>query len=218
MSPLSLQIECIESQPFAENSYIAHFEGSPDCVVVDPGMEPDLIEERLTEQGLQLKAILITHAHGDHIAGIPSLRTAWPECPVYIGRKEAPKLGDPWQNLSAQFGLPITLPPADILLDEGESFTVAGITLRVAEIPGHSSGHIVYIFEGAQSAVVFGGDVLFRGSIGRTDFPGGSLEALASGIRKKLYTLPDDTRILSGHGPETTVGREKRSNPYVRSE
>lgn len=218
MSPLSLQIECIESQPFAENSYIAHFEHSPDCVVVDPGMEPDLIEERLTEQGLQLKAILITHAHGDHIAGIPSLRAAWPECPVYIGRKEAPKLGDPWQNLSAQFGLPITLPPADILLDEDESFTVAGITLRVAEIPGHSSGHIVYIFEGAQPTVVFGGDVLFRGSIGRTDFPGGSLEALASGIRKKLYTLPDDTRILSGHGPETTVGREKRSNPYVRAE
>jgi len=180
-------------------------------------MEPDLIEERLAEQGLQLKAILITHAHGDHIAGIPSLRAAWPECPVYIGRKEASKLGDPWQNLSAQFGLPIALPPADVLLDEGESFSVAGITLRVAEIPGHSSGHIVYIFDGAQPAVVFGGDVLFRGSIGRTDFPGGSLEALANGIRTKLYTLPDDTRILSGHGPETTVGREKRSNPYVRA-
>jgi glyoxylase-like metal-dependent hydrolase (beta-lactamase superfamily II) len=217
LSPLSLQIETIESQPFGENSYLAYLAGSKECVVVDPGMEPDLILEQLDANDLNLAGILITHAHGDHIAGIPSMKARFPLAPVYIGREEAPKLGDPWANLSAPFGMPITLPPADVLLDDGQTFEVAGMTFEVAAIAGHSSGHIVFIWRGPERAIVFGGDVLFNGSIGRTDLPGGSFEALAKGIREKLYTLPDDTLILSGHGPETTVGQEKRTNPYVRA-
>lgn len=185
-------------------------------MIVDPGMEPDLIIERIRAQSLMPAAVLVTHAHGDHIAGIPSMKAEWPKCPVYIGRDEAPKLGDPWANLSAPFGLPITVAPADVLLDDGQVFEVAGIRLETAAVPGHSSGHVVFIWHGPERKVVFGGDVLFHGSIGRTDFPGGSFAQLEAGIREKLYTLPDDTLILSGHGPETTVGREKRSNPFVR--
>ncbi len=132
-----------------------------------------------------------------------------------IGRRDAPKLTDPELNLSAGFGLELISPPADVLVDEGETYCAAGFDLEVREIPGHSIGHVVFIWRGQTPAVVFGGDVLFAGSIGRTDFPDGSFEQLAEGIHRHLFTLPDDTQVLPGHGPPTTTGREKRSNPFV---
>jgi glyoxylase-like metal-dependent hydrolase (beta-lactamase superfamily II) len=118
-------------------------------------------------------------------------------------------------NLSGLFGLPITSPPADRLLDDGESFSVAGLAFTVREIPGHSSGHVVFLMESCTPPVVFGGDVLFQEGIGRTDFPDGDFAALAAGIRGKLYPLPDGTIVFPGHGPETTVGHERRHNPFV---
>ncbi len=127
-----------------------------------------------------------------------------------IGRGDAPKLTDPWLNLSAAFGAAITSPPADVLLDEGQTFEAAGFRLEVREIPGHSSGHVVFLWKGGSPWVVLGGDVLFAGSIGRTDFPDGSFADLAEGIHEKMFTLPDDTLVLSGHGPATTIGEEKR--------
>ena len=111
----------------------------------------------------------------------------------------------------------IVSPPADRLVNEGDVLEFAGIRLEVLEIPGHSPGHVVYVVR-EEPIIVFGGDVLFRGSIGRCDFPGGSQERLTSGIRKKLYTLPDDAIIYSGHGPQTKVGHEKRTNPFVQAE
>ena len=111
--------------------------------------------------------------------------------------------------------MPIQSPPADRLVHEGDALELAGIALEVREIPGHSPGHVVFLVRD-QPIVIFGGDVLFRGSVGRCDFPGGSMALLESGIREKLYTLPDDTVVYPGHGPATTVGHEKRTNSFVR--
>jgi glyoxylase-like metal-dependent hydrolase (beta-lactamase superfamily II) len=132
-----------------------------------------------------------------------------------IGAGDAEKLVNPELNLSAAFGLAITSPPADRTLREGERFTAAGIELEVLEAPGHSVGHIVLVCKQVEPWRVFGGDVLFAGSIGRTDFPDGSLETLRTAIHEKLFTLPDDTIVYPGHGPATTIGREKRTNPFV---
>jgi glyoxylase-like metal-dependent hydrolase (beta-lactamase superfamily II) len=118
-------------------------------------------------------------------------------------------------NLSGQFGVPLVTPPADVLVGEGDVYKGAGFELLVRETPGHSSGHVVFIWREGRPVVVFGGDVLFAGSIGRTDFADGSFEQLASAIHDKLFTLPDDTQILPGHGPITTVGHEKGTNPFV---
>lgn len=211
-----LRIETIESMPFAQNTYVANLLGNAGCVVVDPGLEPDLILNYLRREKLTPAALLITHGHCDHIAGIPAMKQAWPECPVVIGRGDADCLTDPRKNLSAQFGLPYQCEPADVLLDEGEIYTAAGMEFETRTIPGHSGGHVVFVTRGLTPTVVFGGDVLFSGSIGRTDFPGGSFETLARGIREKLYALPDDSVVYPGHGPATTIGQEKRTNPFVK--
>ncbi len=194
---------------------MAHLEGRSDCLVIDPGFEPDKILAYLDEQKLSPAAILNTHGHSDHIAGNGALKERWPDCPLVIGENEAEKLTDPWQNLSAEFGFEIISPPADVLVMEGEVYSAAGFDLTVREIPGHSSGHVVFIWHDATPKVVFGGDVLFDNGVGRTDFPDGNFETLAKGIREKLYTLPDDTIVLPGHGVGTTTGREKRTNPFV---
>lgn len=208
-----LQVQAIESMPFAENTYVAHLAGRTDCVVIDPGLEPDLILSYLADAGLTPVAILNTHGHGDHIGGNAALKQAYPGAPLIIGVGDAPMLTDPWENLSAMFGMPITSPPADRLLRENELLELAGQRWAILEIPGHSPGHIV--FRDLDRPVVFGGDVLFAGSVGRTDLPGGSFELLAEGIHKKLFTLPDDVVVYPGHGPVTTVGTEKRTNPFV---
>jgi glyoxylase-like metal-dependent hydrolase (beta-lactamase superfamily II) len=208
-------IATIVSAPFAENSYIAHFEGRDDCVVIDPGFEPEKIFDYIDEQQLAPAAFLITHGHADHIVGNVAMKERWPKVPIVIGREEAPKLTSAELNLSAGFGAPLVSPPADILLDEGEVYKIAGFEFEARTIPGHSSGHMVFIAHHLQPKIVFGGDVLFAGSIGRTDFPGGSFDALAEGIHRILFTLPGDTIVFPGHGPATTVAQEHAGNPFV---
>ncbi len=118
-------------------------------------------------------------------------------------------------NLSAAFGTPLVSPPADAIVLDGEVLSAAGIDLEVRSVPGHSPGHVVYLCRDQQPMLVFVGDVIFAGGIGRTDFPDGDYDGLIAGIRRQLFTLPDDTLLLCGHGPATTVGVEKRTNPFV---
>jgi len=204
----------VVSPPFMENTYVLRRPDRDDCLIVDPGSRSAEIAAMLQEQGVTPAAILLTHGHLDHIEGNWALRSQWPDLPILIGAGDAPMLTDPAKNLSAKYGKPITSPPADRLLTESDKVEVAGFEFDVFDIPGHSPGHIVYVLRSETPFVVLGGDVLFQGSIGRTDTPGGSLELLVTGIRKKLFTLPENTIVYPGHGDPTTVGEEKRTNPY----
>ena len=205
----------IESAPFGENTYVVSRRGGTECLVLDPGFEPGAIIGWIEDHGLTPVAILLTHGHSDHIAGNAALRERWPALPILIGRDDAPKLTDPAGNLSGAFGLALRSPPADRLLDDGESLELAGFAFTVVAIPGHSRGHVVFRTDDTSPRLVFGGDVLFLEGIGRTDFPDGDFAALAAGIRGGLYTLPDDTVVFPGHGDTTTVGHERRHNPFV---
>ncbi len=210
----ALQVQTIVSQPFEENTYVVWLPGRAEAIVFDPGLEPERILDFLSEQELNVDAILCTHGHGDHIGGNEALKHFFPDAPLIIGAGDAPLLTNPDLNLSGPFGMPIVSPQADRVVFEGDTVEAAGISFQVLDIPGHSPGHVVFVYR-ANPIVVFGGDVLFRGSIGRFDFPGSDGELLVEGIRQKLFTLPDDTVVYPGHGPVTTVGQEKRSNPFV---
>ena len=205
---------CIVSQPVAQNTYIARVAGRGDCIVFDPGFEPDKIFQSLESEDLVPSAILNTHGHSDHIAGNAAMKERWPTAPLVIGYGDANKLTDPDLNLSASYGMPMVSPAADSTVAAGDVFADAGLEFEVRETPGHSPGHVVFICKQHDPWVVFGGDVLFRGSIGRTDFPDGNHEDLLTAIREQLFTLPDSTIILPGHGPPTTVGDEKATNPF----
>jgi glyoxylase-like metal-dependent hydrolase (beta-lactamase superfamily II) len=215
--PTNLHIATVVSVPFDENTYIVWIKGDSRAVVIDPGLQPGEILAVLDDLQLELQAIWLTHGHADHIGGNAALKRRFPDIPILIHPFDEPKLTDPWQNLSAQFGLELISPPADRLINEGEVLEVGGIKWRVAHLPGHCAGHVVFISEGLEPTVVLAGDTLFHGSVGRTDFPDGDPPALLRGIREKLYTLPDSTIILPGHGEMTTVGEEKVSNPYVQA-
>ncbi len=212
--PPTVNIRTLVSMPFEENSYVVWLPGSTECVVFDPGLQPELIEECLREEGLTLAAILNTHGHADHIAGNAAMKQIAPDAPLLIGAGDAFMLENADANLSAGFGFAIVSPPAERTVSEGDTVEAAGLRFSVLDLPGHSPGHVVFVFEGAPTRV-FGGDVLFRGGIGRYDFPGSDGRRLLDGIRRKLFTLPDDTVVYPGHGPTTTIGHEKRTNPFL---
>ncbi len=209
-----LEIRTIVSMPFAENTYVAWLPQRSDCIVIDPGLEPEKITDFLQDERLSVAAILNTHGHGDHIGGNAHVKEQFPTAPLIIGVNEAHLLTDANANMSAPFGVPIVSPPADRLVREGEFVDAAGIKLEVMDVPGHSPGHVVYLYRDSP-CVLFGGDVLFRGSIGRYDFPNADGRLLLDGIRRKLLTLPPDTVVYSGHGPVTTIGDEKAFNPFI---
>ena len=215
MNQPKCQLVTILSVPFEENAYIARLEGRRDCLVVDPGLQPEKIIDYLEAEQLVPAAILNTHGHSDHIGGNAALKKKWPDCPLVIGASEAAKLTDPMLNLSAVFDTPLVSPPADAVVDDGQTYSAAGFDLLVRVVPGHSAGHVVYLWEAHDPPLAFVGDVIFAGSIGRTDFPDGSFPQLEAAIHQKLFTLPDQTQLLPGHGPPTTVGEEKRDNPFV---
>lgn len=209
--------------PFETNCYVvANSEVTADgegvectCWVADVGMEPDELIEYLRDQKLKPEAVVLTHAHADHIGGLFEFISAFPGTPVFIHTDEKDWLSDPVLNLSGLVGLPVTGPEPSRLLLHGETLTLGGEPWRVLHTPGHSPGGICLVHDRSKQSIV--GDTLFAGSVGRTDFPGSSPRTLEVSIRQHLYTLPDDTVVYPGHGPATSIGREKRFNPYVRT-
>ena len=212
---VSIQIQVVESQRFSQNTYVLWRKSNSEAFVIDPGFDTDRILQLLRKHSLTLTAIVLTHGHIDHIAGNAAMKAAFPDAPIIIGVNDAEMLTDPMLNLSGAYGIPLVSPAADRLVVEGDQLTVAGIELEVFDIPGHSPGHVVYLVRETTPMLVLGGDVLFQGSIGRTDFPGGSFDQLATGILTKLWPLPDATQVFPGHGPMTTIGIERETNPFV---
>jgi glyoxylase-like metal-dependent hydrolase (beta-lactamase superfamily II) len=192
------------------NFYLLVNEATNEAVVIDPGYGEDQILSLI--KPYQVKAILLTHAHLDHIGGLAATKEAT-GAPIYIHEAVKDWLIDPRLNMSVSFGQPIDGPPADELLYDGQRLALAGWVLEVRHTPGHTPGCVSFVADN----VVFAGDTLFQGSIGRTDFPGGDFDQLARSIREKLYTLPNETVVYPGHGPATTIGEEKRYNPFVRA-
>jgi len=211
----SVQVVKVVSALFDQNSYLVFREGRSDCIIIDPGFESQQLAQLSEEKQLAPTAFLCTHGHADHIAGNGLMKQHWPDVPLVIGAGDASKLTDPVGNLSAGFGVELTSPPADQLVKEGDVLELAGMRFEVRESPGHSAGHIIFLLKDQQPPLVFGGDVLFSGGIGRTDFPDGSFAELKESIHEKLFTLDDSTVVYPGHGPETTVGQEKNRNPFV---
>jgi len=215
LSETPVQITTVVSEMFAENAFIIHLKDRNDCIVVDPSFDTQSILQYLVHNDLTVSAILNTHGHTDHIVGNEAIKSQFPDAPLVIGSGDAPKLTDPQLNLSASYGLGIVSPAADRTVDHGDIIEFAGIRLETRNTPGHSCGHVVWIWHDTTPVVAINGDVLFAGSVGRTDFPDGSFEVLEQSIRQQLYTLPDDTIVLTGHGDNTTIGQEKRTNPFV---
>ena len=184
--------------------------------VIDPGAEAPRIMERIERSGLEPSLILHTHGHLDHAGGTAELaKLLGPGVPVGLHRDEL----ELYRNLAMQgrmFGLEAATPPEPtLLLAHGDRLGLGGLVLEVRHTPGHSPGGVCFVVHGAGEPTVIVGDVLFAGSIGRTDLFGGSFPILERSIREQLYTLPDETRVVCGHGPDTTIGRERRSNPFV---
>jgi len=187
-----------------------------EAAIIDPGEEAEKIVDRVRASGLRPTMILHTHGHLDHVGGTAELlRLLGGELPIGLNPDEM----DLYRNAPMQaqmFGLEVEAPPEpDLMLRDGETVVVGGIELEVRHTPGHSPGGVCFVVSGVASPVVIVGDVLFAGSIGRTDLMGGSFPVLEQSIREQLYTLPDDIRVVCGHGPDTTIGREKASNPFV---
>lgn len=206
-------IEAFALGPFETNCYLVREEGEDGCLIVDAGFDPGEMIRRVRQLDLSPRALLLTHAHADHIGGVAELRGEWPDLPILIHEAEREFLLNPHANLSAGMGVPVTAPAATGLLTEGEDVTLGPGRFHVLHTPGHSPGGITLYEPEAGAALV--GDALFNGSIGRTDFPHSDFETLARSIREKLYALPDETVVHPGHGPATTIGEEKRTNPFV---
>ena len=192
------------------NTYFVYREGSQDAVVIDPADYGEHIYESLQKNGFQVAAILLTHGHFVHIWGCEKLR-ALSGVKVYANEAEKDRLGDAKKNISAQAGRACTL-HADAYLKDGDVLELAGITFQMIATPGHTPGGCCYYME--EAGMLICGDTLFEESVGRTDFPGGSMSTLVRSIKEKLFTLPDNTKCYPGHGGSTTIGYEKQNNPF----
>ncbi|NLI60528.1 MAG: MBL fold metallo-hydrolase [Clostridiales bacterium] len=192
------------------NSYIIYDQEGKEAAVIDPGGDGESIINEINSRKLQLKYILLTHGHFDHIDAVGLLKDRIGG-QIAIHKEDADSLGDSHKNLSSALGRHSIQPQADRLLEHGDSLMIGNIELKVIHTPGHSLGSLCFLTEGA----VFTGDTLFRGSIGRTDFSGGDMDQLLNSIKENLLPLDKKTLVYPGHGPKTTIGNEKVTNPFL---
>jgi glyoxylase-like metal-dependent hydrolase (beta-lactamase superfamily II) len=205
-----LEIVAIPNGAFQENCYLVFDPDQPDTVLVDPGEETDRFLSEAAARDRSITAIWLTHAHIDHISGVGEIRRAT-GAPILLHPDDLPH----YRQLPRQaqlFGFRVDPPPEpDRLIKDRDQLRIGNVTVEVRHAPGHTPGHVCFVAPG----VVLAGDVLFAGSIGRTDLPGGEHQTLLSSIRRELLTLPDETLVYPGHGPVTTIGEERRTNPFL---
>ncbi len=205
-----MRVVTLTNGQFAENTYLVIDESSRQAAVIDPGEDSGLILARIDTERVAVATIWLTHAHLDHVAGVDAVHSAT-GAPVWLHKDDLP-LYHAVEQQAAAFGLQVDpVPEPDDLFTVGDTVAVGAIELVVRHTPGHSPGSVSLIGGG----VAFVGDVLFAGSVGRVDLPGGDPQALLASIRSELLTLPDQTVVYSGHGPATTIGQERQHNPFV---
>lgn len=193
------------------NCYVIIDEETKKAIIVDPGGDVDELDDFVKNEGITLTAIVLTHAHYDHIAGIDNIKEKY-SLPIVCGEAEEKVLESPNHNLSTFFGVPPISMSADKLLKDNEEYSFGGLKFKTIFTPGHTPGGICLYFENEN--VLISGDSLFAGSVGRTDFPGGSYRDLIDSIKDKILVLPEETIVFPGHGPSTTIEKEKKYNPF----
>jgi hydroxyacylglutathione hydrolase len=205
-------IEMLTVSPFQENCYVIGDEESMTGAIIDPGDEAARIALTVERVGLEISQIIVTHSHIDHVGAVAQLVDEY-MCPVLMHNEAEAMLKTVPQQammMGMRFG---KVPKVDRHIGDEEILEVGSLRLRSLYTPGHAPGHLAFLVEDEDT--VFSGDALFAGSVGRVDLPGGSMEVLMQSISERLLILPDETRVLSGHGPETTIGRERVSNPFL---
>ncbi len=207
-----IQISSLTVGALAVNCWLVTNEDTKETLVIDPGEEAERIKAYAEQKGFQIRYILLTHGHADHMGGVEALK-ALTKAPVCALRQEEAMLLDAGMNLSPEINYrPITV-KADEFFEDGQKVTLCGITLEVLYTPGHTPGGCCFYCK--EAGCVFSGDTLFQGSVGRSDFPGGSMSKLVRSVREKLLVLPEETVVYPGHGERTTIGYEKKYNPFL---
>ena len=207
-----MRITNLPSGALQANTYLAVDEKTNEGFIVDPGGYNKVLTKEVRDNDVNIKYIILTHGHSDHICGVNEHKAEFPDAKIVAYKDEEAMLENPNLNQSPGFGVPYST-KADILVSDGDELKVGDVTLKFIHTPGHTEGGMcIYVKE---AKALFSGDTLFRQSIGRTDFPGGSYKEIVDSIRKKLFLLPDDTNVFPGHMGTTSIGFEKENNPFV---